>query len=144
MRRIRNYAGRNYGKRRKKDPLSKKGRSARMSRIRGKGTKLEKYFIAALRKSTKRKFLVNPKGYFGKPDIVFSKEKLCIFIDSDFWHGWQFPRWKHLLKTEQWREKIRRNRLRDKKVTRKLKRLGWRVIRVWEHDLAKENYGKLV
>jgi hypothetical protein len=68
---------------------------------------------------------------------VFRHARVCVFLDSDFWHGWQYPRWKHLLKTEFWRTKIQRNRARDKQVTRKLRREGWTVLRFWEHNLGK-------
>jgi DNA mismatch endonuclease (patch repair protein) len=80
-------------------------------------------------------FRVNDPDVLGKPDIVFRQARVCVFLDSDFWHGWQYPRWKHLLRTEFWRTKIQRNRERDEKVTRKLRRKGWTVLRFWEHNL---------
>ena len=69
---------------------------------------------------------------------MFFKYKVCIFLDSDFWHGWQYPRWKHLLKDDFWRNKIEKNRLRDKKVTLYLKKEGWKVLRFWEHQIKKD------
>jgi DNA mismatch endonuclease (patch repair protein) len=73
----------------------------------------------------------------GKPDIVFQKDKICIFLDSDFWHGWYYPKWKHLLKDEFWRKKIEANRSRDSKTTTFLRRQGWKVLRIWEHEIQK-------
>lgn len=108
-----------------------------MSKIRSKNTKFENNFIAELKKNTKKKFETNVKEIKGKPDIVFKRHNLCVFLDSDFWHGWQYPRWKHLLKNDFWRNKIETNRKRDIKNTQHLKRNGWRVIRIWEHNINK-------
>ena len=66
-------------------------------------------------------------------DLVFKKHKLVVFIDGCFWHG--CPRHYRTPKTrsEWWDSKIQRNKLRDAQKTRKLRRLGWKVVRVWEH-----------
>lgn len=92
-------------------------------------------FIEALSKRTRLKFSVNDKSIRGKPDIVFSKRKVCVFLDSDFWHGWQYPRWKHLLKDDFWRDKIKKNRKRDRRNTTFLRKKGWVVVRIWEHSI---------
>jgi DNA mismatch endonuclease (patch repair protein) len=109
-----------------------------MSKIRSRDTKFERKFIAALRKATRKKFQTNVASIKGKPDIVFQKGKVCVFLDSDFWHGWNYPRWKHLLKNDFWRAKIENNRKRDRKTTIFLRRSGWTVLRFWEHQI-KEN-----
>jgi len=106
-----------------------------MSKIHSKNTKFEKNFITLLKKSTSEKFRTHATDTKGKPDIAFDKSKVCVFLDSDFWHGWQYPRWEHLLKNDFWRNKIERNRARDKKTTRFLRRKGWKVIRFWEHQI---------
>lgn len=69
----------------------------------------------------------------GRPDIVFAPEKLAVFIDGDFWHGWRLPAWEHKL-APFWREKLRANRARDSRNFRRLRSRGWRVIRIWQHD----------
>jgi DNA mismatch endonuclease (patch repair protein) len=74
----------------------------------------------------------------GNPDIVFKKLKICVFLDSDFWHGWQYPRWKHLLKNDFWRDKIMNNRKRDRRNTIYLRNKGWNVIRFWEHQITRD------
>ena len=130
-----NYAGRNFSKKRTEDKMSKETRSSLMSKIRSKNTNLEKNFIKLLRKSTKLEFKVNVTTIKGKPDVVFLSKKFCIFIDSDFWHGWQYPRWRHLLKNDFWRKKIENNRARDKRITVYLRTNGWKVLRFWEHQL---------
>lgn len=74
----------------------------------------------------------------GKPDFVFRKARVVVFVDGDFWHG--NPRCKRLPKSnvEYWQKKIEGNIARDKEHTRTLKRLGWCVIRIWESALGDE------
>ena len=138
MAKIKNYMGRDFSKERAKDKLSKKKRSNLMSKIRSKNTKFETEFIDKLRKNTRKKFRVHVRKIRGTPDIVFDKYRVCVFLDSDFWHGWQYPRWKHLLKNDFWREKIEKNRARDRRNTAFLRRKGWRVLRFWEHQLKND------
>lgn len=133
--RIHNSMGRNFNKKRTPDLLSKRKRSSLMSKIRSTKTNFEKEFIKELRKCVKERMRFNVKTIKGKPDIVFPKKKLCVFLDSDFWHGWQYPRWKHLLKDDFWRNKIESNRKRDIKTTNFLKNKGWRIIRLREHNI---------
>lgn len=137
MPKINNYLGRNFKKERKNDKLSKRKRSELMSKIHAKNTKFEKEFIIYLKKYTRKKFQTNVALIKGKPDIVFLKDKACVFLDSDFWHGWQYPRWKHLLKNNFWRGKIESNRIRDKRITLYLRKNNWKVFRVWEHSVRK-------
>jgi len=116
MKKNRNYLNRNLKKARSKDLLSKESRSRLMSKIRSNGTKFEQDFERILKNVTFKKFKTNVANIKGKPDFLFYKKKLIIFLDSDFWHGWQYPRWKHLLKNDFWKEKIEKNRKRDKKT----------------------------
>ena len=77
------------------------------------------------------------RGFRVKPDFVFSKPKLAIFVDGCFWHG--CPR--HATKPKNnrafWRKKFAANKSRDALVNRSLRLAGWRVLRIWECDLAK-------
>ncbi len=134
---IKNYLGRNFKRRRRPDKISVKKRSAVMSKIRSKRTDFENVFIKNLKKTFSYEFDTYCVDIKGTPDVVFRKQKICVFLDSNFWHGWQFPRWKHLLKNDFWRSKIEKNRSRDKKTTRYLRRKGWKVMRFWEHGLNK-------
>lgn len=72
-----------------------------------------------------------------RPDFVFRKERLAVFVDGCFWHGCP----KHGSRPKQnrkfWDAKISRNKARDREVTRVLRRNGWRVGRIWEHELTK-------
>ena len=124
VRRTKNYQGRDFKKKRTNDKMSKEKRSDLMSKVRSKNTKLESDFIKLLNKSVRRKFKTHVNSLRGTPDIVFGKERVCVFLDSDFWHGWQYPRWKHLLKNRFWRDKIEKNRKRDQRTTQYLKRNG--------------------
>ncbi len=118
------------------DIFSKKKRSEIMSKVKSKDTKIEIEFRKSIWKSGFR-YRKNPSGYFGNPDLVSKKQKTAIFIDSCFWHGCK----KHCrlpsTRKSYWLPKIKRNKQRDKEVNRHYKRLGWKIIRVWEHDLKK-------
>ena len=119
------------------DIMSKEKRSALMSRIKGKGTKIELQVERELRRRGIY-FATHAKELPGRPDIVFRNGKLAVFIDGDFWHGWRFPAWEHKL-TPKWREKIAANRDRDQRNFRKLRHRGWTVLRIWEHSIERES-----
>ena len=132
---IKNYSGRNFNRRRTADCLTRSKRSSLMSKIRSRNTAFEEDFKRELKKLLKGSFDSYCSDIKGKPDFAFRKQKVCLFLDSDFWHGWQYPRWRHLLKDDFWRNKIERNRFRDRSVTRYLRSKGWKVVRIWEHAL---------
>ena len=115
------------------DNLTPQQRSWAMSQVRQKDTDLEVAVRFALRKSGCR-FRTNVKGLPGKPDIVFPKARVAVFIDGDFWHGFRFPAWQHKLKGF-WKRKIAKNRMRDQRNFRKLRAANWRVIRIWQHQV---------
>jgi DNA mismatch endonuclease (patch repair protein) len=73
----------------------------------------------------------------GKPDFVFLKARVVVFVDGDFWHGWRFSLWRTKL-TSYWKQKIERNRRRDQANFRRLRRLGWRVLRFWGHQVERD------
>ena len=79
-----------------------------------------------------------------RPDFVFPSGRLAVFVDGCFWHG--CPR--HFIKPRNnaafWRKKIAANRARDRLVSRALRKLGWKVMRIWEHELSKRNEAKLL
>ena len=115
------------------DIFSKEKRSWIMSRIRGKNTRIEIITRNILR-SNKLKFIQHPKIY-GNPDFLVGK-KTAIFCDGDFWHGFQYDKKKKPRK-KFWKDKIEENMRRDKRISRKLRRDGYSVIRLWEHDIEK-------
>lgn len=115
------------------DIMSPEKRSRLMSRIRYKNTKPECVVFDAL-ECAGACFKRHEDSLPGKPDIVFPSEKVAVFIDGDFWHGWYFPRWQDKL-SPWWRTKIANNRRRDRRNHQRLRRKGWRVIRIWEHEV---------
>jgi DNA mismatch endonuclease (patch repair protein) len=115
------------------EKLTKQQRSYVMSRIRGKDTTIELILRSALHRMGFR-FRKNVKGMAGTPDIVFHRAKLVVFVDGDFWHGYRFPRWRYSL-SDFWQQKLQRNRARDRQYHARLRRAGWTVVRVWEHQI---------
>lgn len=71
-----------------------------------------------------------------RPDFVFPKLKLAVFVDGCFWHGCPFHSTKPRKNAAFWRKKLTANKTRDRLVTRSLRATGWRVLRVWEHELS--------
>ena len=104
-----------------------------MSRIRGRDTKPE-LAVAALLVEAGIAFECHARDLPGRPDFVFRDQKVAVFCDGDFWHGWRFGQWRLKL-SEKWEEKIEKNRQRDARNHRTLRRAGWRVVRVWEHQI---------
>ena len=86
------------------------------------------------------RYRISNSKIIGKPDIVFTKRRLAIFIDGDFWHGYDWNNKKKKLKSNRkyWIPKIERNIQRDAEVTKLLKMQGWQIIRFWEHEVLKE------
>jgi DNA mismatch endonuclease (patch repair protein) len=122
------------------DIFSKEKRSEVMSLIRSKNTKPEIALRKLLSSSLYPKgyrYRIHTKGIPGKPDIAFVSKKIAIFVDGDFWHGYDFEKTKLRLSQEYWLPKIERNIQRDKEVNQKLRKLGWKVLRFWEHDIQK-------
>jgi DNA mismatch endonuclease (patch repair protein) len=119
------------------DVFTPQKRSEVMSRIRSKHNKdTELLFASLLRKhhiSGWRRHL----PLAGRPDFAFRRERLAVFIDGCFWHC--CPRCGNMPASNAtfWEKKLGGNKLRDKRVNRLLRAEGWRVLRIWEHDLAR-------
>ena len=78
-----------------------------------------------------------------RPDFVFPHRRLAVFVDGCFWHGCPKHETKPKSNAAFWRNKFARNIARDRLVTRTLRRAGWRVLRIWEHELARKNAARL-
>lgn len=72
----------------------------------------------------------------GRPDIAFPRAKLAVFVDGCFWHGCPAHGVSPKNNARFWRDKIRGNVERDARVTKELEALGWRVLRLWEHEIT--------
>ncbi|MBX3217143.1 MAG: very short patch repair endonuclease [Labilithrix sp.] len=117
------------------DNLTKAQRSYCMSRVRSANTDLEAVVRSGLHQRGLR-FRKHLRSLPGSPDIVFGPAKVVVFVDGDFWHGYRFPRWRHTL-SPFWQDKIDVNRSRDKRNFARLRRQGWLVIRIWQHDVKR-------
>jgi len=116
--------------------MSPEKRSALMSRIRGKNTGPERAIADALAVAGLQ-FETHRADLPGCPDFVFGHAMLAVFVDGDFWHGWRFPVWRDKLSLK-WEAKIQGNRVRDVRNFRRLRRAGWSVIRIWEHQVDQD------
>ncbi len=125
------------------DIFTKAKRSDVMSRIKGTGNKETELRLIGIFKTHgitgwRRRWPLE-----GKPDFVFPKLKLAVFVDGCFWHGCPIHATQPKQNAAFWREKIARNQTRDRFVTRTLRRAGWRVLRIWGHELTKKNTRRL-
>lgn len=114
------------------DNVTKEERSYIMSKVKGRNTIPElriKKLLEALN------FTYQPKDVFGRPDFANKRDKIVVFVDGCFWHGCH----KHYVKPKSnvdfWERKIARNIRHDREVSKKLRDNGWKVIRIWEHEL---------
>jgi DNA mismatch endonuclease, patch repair protein len=110
-----------------------------MQAIRSTDTKIEVTLGKALW-SLGYRYRKNVRTIFGTPDFVFRKRKVCVFCDSEFWHGKDWETLNRRLQVNRafWVQKIERNIARDLKVNEELKRQGWTVLRFWETAIKKE------
>jgi DNA mismatch endonuclease (patch repair protein) len=126
------------------DLWTKEKRSEVMSHVRGRGNKVTELVLARLLRRNKihgwRRHLTLP----GNPDFTFRKQRLTVFVDGCFWHC--CPKHARRPKSNRvfWQRKFLMNKRRDKFVNRTLRSLGWRVLRIWEHDLVRQGQTKLV
>lgn len=118
------------------DVFTKKKRSEIMSKIRSKNTKVELLFRKRLWSEGLR-YRVYSNILPGKPDIVFSRYKLAVFVDGCFWHRCPICFTKPQTNKKYWEQKIRYNVAKDKKINHLLKQMGWKVLRFWEHEIKK-------
>ncbi|MGC2234996.1 MAG: very short patch repair endonuclease [Pyrinomonadaceae bacterium] len=119
------------------DNVSKETRTRTMRAVKSKDSKMEVRFRSALWRSGLR-FYKNAASMVGKPDIVFPRKKVVIFLDSCFWHGCPLHLRRPSSNVEYWQAKIDRNKSRDAKVNETYAETNWRVIRFWEHELKQD------
>src|SRR5260370_35417815 len=125
------------------DVFSRRKRSQIMSRVRSKGNRAtEITFITLLRR-------LGISGWrrsahvFGRPDFVFPKQRLAIFVDGCFWHGCTKHGTQPTSNRTFWKAKLARNKARDTLVKRTLRQLGCRVLLIWQHDLSRKKRHQL-
>jgi len=107
-----------------------------MAAIKSKGNKdTELKLIAIFRANGINGWRRNQK-LVGKPDFVFKNQRLAVFVDGCFWHGCPKHGRKPNNNSDYWIAKLRRNKYRDKNVNKELRNIGWRILRLWEHELV--------
>jgi DNA mismatch endonuclease (patch repair protein) len=90
------------------------------------------------------RFVPAAKVFRVRPDFVFPKLRLAVFVDGCFWHGCPLHATQPRQNAKFWKEKIAANQTRDRLVTRTLRARGWRVLRVWEHELSRKYERRLL
>lgn len=124
------------------DTHTKIQRSKNMASIRSIGNKsTEMALISLFRRNNIIGWRRHIKEAVGRPDFIFPKQGLAIFVDGCFWHGCK----KHCIMPKSnkkyWEPKIARNKMRDNTISRRYKAEGWRVLRIWEHEIKRDPVG---
>ena len=127
------------------DSYTRAERSALMAKVRGRGNLTTEQALAKLlrtegwsgwrRQQVVRGRAAGGEGFQARPDFVFPVRRLAVFVDGCFWHGCPRHGTRPRGNAAFWRAKFRRNRARDRRDTRRLRRAGWQVLRLWEHEL---------
>jgi DNA mismatch endonuclease (patch repair protein) len=115
-----------------------------MARVKSRGNQSTELRFAALLKFQGITGWRRGSELPGRPDFVFPKLKLAVFVDGCFWHGCPFHATQPKQNAKFWREKIARNQARDRLVNRTLRKRGWRVLRIWEHEFKSVNRSRLL
>lgn len=118
------------------DKVSRKTRSEIMAKVRSTRNRSTEWKLrSALVRTQLTGWRITVTDLPGNPDFVFPEKRVAIFVDGCFWHG--CPRCGRFPKSRRtyWNAKISGNIQRDRRNRRKLRSIGWRVIRVWEHEL---------
>ena len=108
-----------------------------MAAIRSKGNKDTELKLASILRAHGIKGWRRHRPLPGKPDFIFPKERLALFVDGCFWHGCPKHGRKPSSNRHYWLVKLQRNKCRDRKVNRVLRNRGWIVLRLWEHELVR-------
>jgi len=126
------------------DIYTRAQRSALMAKVRGRGNLTTEAALAKLLRAQgwsgwRRQQVVRGRDagarFQVRPDFVFAARRLAVFVDGCFWHGCPRHGTRPRGNAAFWRAKFRRNQARDRRDTMRLRRAGWRVLRLWEHEL---------
>jgi len=117
------------------DVFTKKKRSQVMAAVRSTGNRTTELRLAAILRAHRITGWRRHQPLLGKPDFIFRRQRLAVFVDGCFWHG--CPRHLRMPQDNRpyWKRKIASNIRRDRETTRRFQQAGWRVLRVWEHAL---------
>lgn len=126
------------------DVFTKEKRSEVMSRIRGSRNKDTELALVSLLRRHHITGWRRGQIVFGKPDFVFRQNRIAVFVDGCFWHCCPRHSTQPANNRAFWRRKLTANRERDRVVSGELRRKGWHVFRIWEHELTRDNEERLV
>lgn len=118
------------------DRVDKETRSRVMATVRSKNTKLEEKLVLILNAEGLIDYTRHAQNLPGTPDMIFKHERVAVFLDSCFWHGCPKHLRRPISNTRYWQAKIENNVKRDRRQRAILRRIGWRPVRVWEHELT--------
>lgn len=130
--------------RQRTDTVSKEKRSEIMRAVRSRGNRDTELVLVRLLRKHKISGWRRHVGLTSNADFVFRKQKVALFVDGCFWHGCarhcRMPKGN----SSYWIPKIASNKTRDRRVSRLLRRAGWQVIRIWEHQMASSMEGPCI
>jgi DNA mismatch endonuclease (patch repair protein) len=118
------------------DVFNKAKRSQVMAAIRSDGNKDTELKLASILRAARITGWRRHQSLPGKPDFVFRRNRLAVFVDGCFWHGCPKHGRQPGTNITYWAQKLSRNKARDRSVSRMLRQTGWTVIRLWEHNLS--------
>lgn len=122
------------------DKISPAARSKNMSAIRSDGNRSTELALLALLRQHGVSGWRRRQPVEGRPDFVWRANRIALFVDGCFWHGCPKCYQQPSSRRSYWKSKVLTNRKRDRTNRRKLSRSGWKVVRVWEHELEKTRW----
>ena len=126
------------------DTFSKKQRSEVMKAVKSKGNKSTEIKLIEIFRLHHITGWRRNSNLIGRPDFIFPKNRVAVFADGCFWHGHNCRNVYPSDNATYWQNKIKRNKLRDKAITKKLIQKDWKVVRIWECEIKKGNVRKLM
>lgn len=121
------------------DVFDKDKRSQIMRSVKSRNTKSTEIALIKLLKENHISGWRRTYQVKGHPDFVFLEKRIAIFVDGCFWHGHDCRNTRPSDHAEYWQKKRDRNIQRDKEITERFEKRGWKVIRIWECELTKKN-----
>ena len=118
------------------DVFTPRKRSDIMSRVKSRGNRATELRLVQILRSYRIRGWRRNLSVFGSPDFVFRRPRLAVFVDGCFWHGCPLHGSIPSTNYEFWKAKLAKNKARDRLVNRRLQALGWRIVRLWQHELS--------
>lgn len=125
------------------DTFSTKQRSEIMKAVKSKGNKSTEIKLIEIFRLYHTTGWRRNSNLSGHPDFIFPKNRIAVFADGCFWHGHNCRNVTPSENAEYWQNKIKRNKARDKAITKELTVKGWKVVRIWECEIKKGKVQKL-